>query len=123
MERRSGKKDLKGRYECMLSRFLLFAILWTVAHQTPLSMKFSRQEYWSRLPFPGKPLKCGRTLLLLPDCKDWEAGTCLFYHLFSSYFFKAEKRKKNSSVLFLVWKEQNLYGDIILLMGTVDLSV
>ena len=26
--------------------------LWTVAHQAPLSMEFSRQEYWSRLPFP-----------------------------------------------------------------------
>ena len=25
---------------------------WTVAHQTPLSMGFPRQEYWSRLPFP-----------------------------------------------------------------------
>ena len=25
---------------------------WTVAHQTPLSMEFPRQEYWSRLPFP-----------------------------------------------------------------------
>ena len=25
----------------------------TVAHQTPLSMGFSRQEYWSRLPFPS----------------------------------------------------------------------
>ena len=25
---------------------------WTVALQTPLSMGFSRQEYWSRLPFP-----------------------------------------------------------------------
>ena len=25
---------------------------WTVARQTPLSMEFSRQEYWSRLPFP-----------------------------------------------------------------------
>ena len=25
---------------------------WTVAHQAPLSMEFSRQEYWSRLPFP-----------------------------------------------------------------------
>ena len=25
---------------------------WTVAHQAPLSMGFSRQEYWSRLPFP-----------------------------------------------------------------------
>ena len=28
-------------------------ILWTVARQTPLSMGFSRQEYWSRLPFPS----------------------------------------------------------------------
>ena len=29
--------------------------LWTVAHQAPLSMGFSRQEYWSELPFlsPG----------------------------------------------------------------------
>ena len=25
---------------------------WAVAHQTPLSMEFSRQEYWSGLPFP-----------------------------------------------------------------------
>ena len=25
---------------------------WTVAHQAPLSMEFSREEYWSRLPFP-----------------------------------------------------------------------
>ena len=28
------------------------AIPWTVAHQAPLSMEFSRQEYWSELPFP-----------------------------------------------------------------------
>ena len=26
---------------------------WTVAHQTPLSVGFSRQEYWSGLPFPS----------------------------------------------------------------------
>ena len=37
---------------CVLSRVRLFATLWTVAHQGPLSMKFSRQEYWNRLPFP-----------------------------------------------------------------------
>ena len=40
---------------CMLSHFSnvqLFATLWTVAHQDPLSMEFSRQEYWSGLPFP-----------------------------------------------------------------------
>ena len=36
-----------------LSCVQLFAILWTVAHQAPLSMKFSRQEYWSVLVFPS----------------------------------------------------------------------
>ena len=38
---------------CMLSHFSqvwLFATLWTIAHQAPLSMGFSRQEYWSGLP-------------------------------------------------------------------------
>ena len=27
--------------------------LWTITHQAPLSMEFSRQEYWSGLPFPS----------------------------------------------------------------------
>ena len=38
-----------------LSRFQLFATPWIVACQAPLSMEFSRQEYWSGLPFltPG----------------------------------------------------------------------
>ena len=31
----------------------LFAISWTVAYQSPPSMEFSRQEYWSGLPFPS----------------------------------------------------------------------
>ena len=31
---------------------------WTVAHQAPLSMRFSRQEYWSGLPFPTPGLSC-----------------------------------------------------------------
>ena len=35
-----------------LSHVRLSAILWTVAHQAPLSVEFSRQEYWSGLPFP-----------------------------------------------------------------------
>ena len=40
----------------MLSRFShvrLFVIPWTVALQAPLSMGFSRQEYWNGLPFPS----------------------------------------------------------------------
>ena len=37
-----------------LSRVQLFVTPWTnVAHQTPPSMGFSRQEYWSGLPFPS----------------------------------------------------------------------
>ena len=34
-----------------LSHAQLFATPWTVAHQAPPSMEFSRQEYWSELPF------------------------------------------------------------------------
>ena len=36
----------------MLSRVRLFAAPRTVAHQAPLLMKLSRQEYWSGVPFP-----------------------------------------------------------------------
>ena len=36
-----------------LSCVQLFVMLWTVARQAPLSVGFSRQEYWSGLPFPS----------------------------------------------------------------------
>ena len=39
------------------SRVQLFATLWTVAHQAPLSMGFSRQECWSGLPCPPQGIK------------------------------------------------------------------
>ena len=35
-----------------LDRTQLFVAPWTATHQSPLSMDFSRQEYWSGLPFP-----------------------------------------------------------------------
>ena len=37
----------------LLSRVQLFSTPWTVAYQAPLSMGFSRQRYWSGLPFPS----------------------------------------------------------------------
>ena len=46
---------LSSHMLCVLSRFShvwLFVTLWIVAHQAPLSMGLSRQEYWSGLPFP-----------------------------------------------------------------------
>ena len=45
--------------KCMLFCYLVpkwyptFVTPWTVAHQASLSMEFSRQEYWSSLPFPS----------------------------------------------------------------------
>ena len=44
---------LKWREVKSLSRVRLFATRWTVAHQAPPSIGFSRQEYWSELPFPS----------------------------------------------------------------------
>ena len=37
----------------LFSRVQLFATPWTVAYQAPPPMEFSRQEYWSGLPFPS----------------------------------------------------------------------
>ena len=39
-------------FVCVLSHVWLFVTPWTIAHLAPLSMEFSRQEYWSGLPFP-----------------------------------------------------------------------
>ena len=43
------------RYAQTLRCVRLFAMPWTIAHQAPLSIGFSRQEYWSGVPFapPG----------------------------------------------------------------------
>ena len=43
-------------YVCVYAHFghvQLFVTLWTAAHQAPLSMGFSRQEYWRGQPFPS----------------------------------------------------------------------
>ena len=37
----------------LLSHVRLFATPWTIAYQAPLSMQFSRQDYWSGLPIPS----------------------------------------------------------------------
>ena len=50
-----------------LSHVRLFETPWTVAHQAPLSMEFSRQEYWSGLLFPS--------LGIFPTCIS-----CIFLH-------------------------------------------
>ena len=43
-------KDLVSAGVCVVLSAVLFVTPWTGAHQTPLSMEFSRQENWSGLP-------------------------------------------------------------------------
>ena len=74
----------------LLSCVQFFATLWTVAHQGSLSMDFSREEYWSGLPFPTPgdlpdqgiepvfPVSCiGRCILY--HCATWETHYYLYY--------------------------------------------
>ena len=52
-DRQVGQRLQRGSERAKsLSRVRLFATPWTVAHQAPLSVGFSRQEDWSGLPFP-----------------------------------------------------------------------
>ena len=61
------------------SRVQLFAVPWTIAHQAPLSLGFSRQEHWSRLlcPPPG-------------DLQDQGPNPCLLQLLHYGGFFTTE---------------------------------
>ena len=57
LNERNIQKRTYRKYMCYAYALIcvqLFSTPWTVAHQTPLSMEFSRQEYWSRLPFTSQ---------------------------------------------------------------------
>ena len=47
------------------------AALWTVAPQAPLSVEFSRQKYWSGLPFPSPGDLCHSGIE--PESPAWQA--------------------------------------------------
>ena len=66
-------------YAQTLSHVQFFATPWTAAHQTPLSMAFPRQEYWSGLPFPSQAD--------LPD-----PGIGPVFHALAGRFFTAKPR-------------------------------
>ena len=49
---------MKWIITCVQSHVQLFATQWTISCQAPLSLGFSRQEYWSVLPFPSPMHAC-----------------------------------------------------------------
>ena len=97
-----------------LSHVRLFVTPWTAAHQVPLSMGFSRLEYWSVVPFPSPGdfphpglRHCGQTLYRLSyqgmtqqlhfwvyNHKDWKQGIKQIFtqSMFTAVFFTIAKR-------------------------------
>jgi len=84
----------KGLKCYSLSRVRLFATPWTATHKAPLSMEFSRQEYWSGLPFPfpgdfpGSGIE-PRSLTLQADSLPSEPPASLL-HLYLGRLYRCE---------------------------------
>ena len=99
----------------LLSSVRLFKTPWTGAHQAPLSMAFSRQEYQSGLPFPSpgklpkpgiKPKSLTKVFCIgkrvLYCCFTWEAPKIGDANTYSQHFKKSSKWKhisKNTCIL------------------------
>ena len=112
---RNSQQLSHNDFNVMLSRFsfvLLFVALWTIVCQGPLSMGFSRQEYWSGLlflspgdlPNPGiksiSPLSPALTGVFFTTSATWEApkilsrGTQYFFSLCSFWLANSASRQE-----------------------------
>ena len=76
-----------------LSHVRLFATPWTVAYQAPPSMGFSRQEYWSGLPFPSPH----NSLL-----KDIVVSQNIFFSFWSLFSFIGTFRIRSGSLAYML---------------------
>ena len=66
----------------LLSHIQLFGTPWTAAHQAPLSMGLSREEYWGGLPFPFSGVFSTQGWNLVSCCLlHWQAGSLPQHHL------------------------------------------
>ena len=88
---------------CVLSRVWLFGAPWTVACQSSLSVGFSRQEYWSRLPFPpsGDLPNQGSNPCLL-HLLHWQVGSLPLAPPGNHLYFNKEKRLSSTNHLYSI---------------------
>ena len=93
-----------------LSRVRLFATPWIILHQAPPSMRFSRQEYWSGLPFPSpgnlpNPGTEPRSPTLQADALTSEPPEGIPVELFQ--ILKDDAVKVLHSICQQIWKTQH----------------
>ena len=98
-----------------LSFVQLLVTPWTVAYKAPLSMEFSRQEYWSGLPFPSPGdlphpvIKPGSPALQADPLLSEPPGKILICPLMCSDCFVGRKMKVHK-VLFIFHVSSHIYG-------------
>ena len=85
-----------------LSRVQLLATPWTAAYQAPPSMGFSRQEYWSRVPFPSLAISTEHypNVRFINKTKHWhhvKSSSLSYNSKLSVHTFDVEYRKKSVS--------------------------
>ena len=116
------RKVIKDNYRlhgCMLScfsRVQLFVTPWTVALQAPLSMEFSRQEYWSGLPLPSPGNLpdpgiepgwfshiAGRFFTIWATREAWGSPCVYIYLSFSRFHSHLGHRRALSRVPWALW--------------------
>ena len=126
---RSGAEDDKTTSSCLcwyvcqlLSHVQLFVTPWTIAFQALSSMGFSRQEYWSGLPFllqrihPG--IKPWFSVLQTGSLPSKPPGKFIFtlnkseylmtQWLLTEIFARGRKKKKKESIISLSLRDQNV---------------
>ena len=82
--------------------FWLFATLWIGAHQAPLSMQFSKQEYWSGLPCPppGDLPDSETEHVILSHLTNWKVHTsCIYILLYILNIFPTFPTSKDFDLL------------------------
>ena len=102
-------------YVGLLHCVQLFATPWIIAHQDPLSLESSRQEYWSGLLFHSQgdlPIQ-GLNLGLL----HWQADSLPQYHLWSNHIKKKKVKKNFISINNIFYLNKYVFQHVIKILN------
>ena len=114
-----GRDDVQEVAKAMmLSHIQLFVTPWTITQQVPLSMEFSRQKYWSRLPFPspGDLPNPGTASLVTPA---WQADSLPLHHLgspdkkWNSFKIQVIEKYRRSKISFKIPTQKCIFFCLI----------
>ena len=99
----------------LLSHVLLFATPRTIAHQAPLSMRFSRQEYWSGVVISSsRGSSPSRDWTQVP-CISWICRWILYHHTTGEVPYTAMSMTVQISLRYLVSFHLDIYSEVRLL--------